>query len=96
MAKRTPIKGEHMATAKLDLQHIREVMVANIRPGDRVTILVPNGIGRDGQEWVERTGKAVICSGTHAALNMGGRYGTPGVATPQNIVRVNSRKDARQ
>jgi hypothetical protein len=85
-----------MTDTKLDLEHIREVMVANIRPGDRVTILVPSGIGRNGQEYSERTGRAVICSGTHVALNMGGRYGTPGVATPKNIVRVNSRKDARQ
>jgi hypothetical protein len=80
----------------LDLDHVREVMISNIRPGDRVTILVPNGIGRNGVEWKESTGRAVICSGTHVALNMGGRYGTPGVATPKNIVRVNSRKDARQ
>lgn len=83
-------------SVKLDLQRIREVMVANIRPGDRVTILVPSGIGMRGQEYSERTGRAVICSGTHVALNMGGRFGTPGVATPENIVRVNARKDARQ
>ena len=81
-----------MTTAKLDLEHIRKVMVANIRVGDRVTILVPNGIGRNGQEYAERTGRAVICSGTHVALNMGGKHGTPGVATPENIVRVNARK----
>jgi len=79
----------------INLDHVREVMVANIRPGDRVTILVPSGRGMHGQEYSERTGRAVICSGTHVALNMGGKYGTPGVATPQNIVRVNSRKDAR-
>lgn len=66
-----------------------EQLVASIRPGDRVTIRVPAGISyRNGQEWSERTGKAVICSGTHVALNMGGRFGTPGVATPENIVSV--------
>lgn len=65
-----------------------EALVESIRPGDRVTILVPNGFGRNGQEWKEKTGVARICSGTHVALNMGGRYGTPGVATPTNIVRV--------
>ena len=80
----------------LNLEAVREAMVANIRPGDRVTILVPAGIGRNGQEWTERTGRAVICSGDHVALNLGGRYGTPGVATVKNIVRVNSRKDARR
>jgi hypothetical protein len=85
-----------MTGTKLNLEHIREVMIANIRPGDRVTILVPNGMGRNGQEYREATGRAVICSGTHVALNLGGLHGTPGVATPKNIVRVNSRKDARQ
>lgn len=69
-------------------------LVSMIRPGDSVTILVPNGIGRNGQEWKEKTGKAVICSGTHAALNMGGQYGTPGVATPENIVAIGKVKRA--
>lgn len=63
-------------------------IVASIRPGDRVTILVPAGRGRDGQEYKESSGRALICSGTHAVLNMGGRFGTPGVATPENIVSV--------
>lgn len=67
-------------------------LVASIRPGDRVTILVPAGFGRNGQEYKARTGVARICSGTHAALNMGGRYGTPGVATPDNIVSVRKAK----
>ena len=55
-------------------------LVAAIRPGDRVTILSPQGH--------ERTGRAVICSGTHVALNMGGKHGTPGVATPENVLSV--------
>ena len=80
---------------KIDLNVVRETLIANIRPGDRVTILVSNGIGHNGVEYKERTGRAVICSGDHVALNMGGRFGTPGVATVKNIVRVNSRKDAR-
>ncbi len=65
-----------------------EQLVASIRPGDRVTIFVHAGIGRNGPEKREATGRAVICSGTHAALNMGGRFGTPGVVTPENIVSV--------
>lgn len=77
-----------MATSTaVNLDRIREVQVANLRPGDRVTILVPNGIGRNGQEWREATGTAVICSGTHATLNIGGRFGTPAVVTPENFVR---------
>lgn len=69
-------------------------LVKNLRTGDRVTIRIPNGIGRNGQEWKEATGRVVIPSGTHAALNMGGQYGTPGVATPENIVKVASTKYA--
>lgn len=72
--------------------HIRTVQVANLRPGDRVTILVPNGIGRNGQEWKEATGTVIIASGTHATLNMGGRNGTPGVVTPENFVRYREGK----
>lgn len=60
-----------------------------ISAGDHVTILVPNGIGRDGQEWAQRTGRAVMRS-AHGGwvLNMGGRYGTPGLADDRNIVNV--------
>jgi hypothetical protein len=63
-------------------------LFALIRPGDRVVIRVPNGIGRNGIEWKEATGRAVMPGPAGWALNMGGRYGTPGVATPDNIVRV--------
>lgn len=65
-----------------------EALVATIRVGDRVTIQVPNGMGRAGIEWVQKSGRAVIVSPGHVALNMGGRHGTPGVATAENIVRV--------
>jgi len=74
--------------------HTAEAVISLTRPGDRVTILIPNGIGRDGQEWKEATGKAVICSGTHVALNMGGQHGTPGVATPENVIRSGRRWSA--
>lgn len=63
-------------------------LIDTIRPGDRVTILVPAGLGRNGQEYKEATGRAVIVSPGHVALNMGGRYGTPGVATARNLVSV--------
>lgn len=63
-------------------------LLNTIRPGDKVTILVPNGIGRNGPEWKPKTGRAVM-PGPHGwALNMGGRFGTPGVATPENLVAV--------
>lgn len=69
-------------------------LLASIRPGDRVTILVPNGRGMNGQEWKESTGRCVIAPGreqSHAVLNMGGQHGTPGVVTDRNLVRIGQR-----
>ncbi|MCW5763592.1 MAG: hypothetical protein KIT88_10160 [Phycisphaeraceae bacterium] len=71
-------------------------LLASITKGDQVTILVPNGRGRNGQEWKEKTGRCVFApghqsGGTHATLNMGGQYGTPGIATERNLVRVGQR-----
>jgi hypothetical protein len=64
----------------------------SIRHGDRVIILVPAGIGRNGQEWKEATGRAVMYSSNGGwVLNMGGRHGTPGIATEQNTVRIVSK-----
>ncbi|MGO9370196.1 MAG: hypothetical protein ACLP0H_21395 [Terriglobales bacterium] len=65
---------------------------ARIKHGDRVTILVPSGRGRDGQEYKPRTGRAVMFS-SHGGwvLNMGGRYGTPGLADETNTLKVNGR-----
>ena len=61
-------------------------LIDSIKAGSRVTILVPNGIGRDGVEYTEKTGRAVM-RGTHGwVLNMGGRFGTPVVATAGNAV----------
>lgn len=60
-----------------------------IKHGDRVTILVPAGYGRNGQEWQKATGRAVMLSANGGwVLNMGGRYGTPGIATVENTVRI--------
>lgn len=70
-------------------------LLASIRPGDRVTILIPNGIGMNGQEWKEKAGRCVIAPNgkdqINAVLNMVGQYGTPGVATDRNLVRVGQR-----
>jgi hypothetical protein len=69
-------------------------LIRSIAPGDRVTILVPNGIGRHGPEYKQKTGRAVICNHVRnpndltVALNMGGPHGTPGVASVTNIVKV--------
>lgn len=90
---------EHTTAARFD-EKMRERMkrlgvkinprlVDEIRPGDRVTILVPAGFGRGGQEWKPKTGRAVMRSSTGGwVLNMGGAHGTPGVADDRNIVKV--------
>tara|TARA_B100000614_G_scaffold262489_2_gene296242 strand:- start:5421 stop:5681 length:261 start_codon:yes stop_codon:yes gene_type:complete len=69
-------------------------LIRRIEPNDRVTINVPNGRGRNGIEYKEKTGRAVICNHKRdpnnltVALNMGGPHGTPGVATVENIVKA--------
>lgn len=71
-----------------ELEGLRENagVLDSIRRGDRVTI-----VNRFGQE---RTGKAVM-RGPHGwVLNMGGRYGTPAVATEANIVKIGGRRNA--
>lgn len=60
----------------------------NGRPGDRVTIRVPNGIGRNGLEFKEASGRVVMAFAGHLTLNMGGKFGRPGVATDANFVRI--------
>ena len=57
-------------------------LIETIRPGDRVTI-----VDRFGKA---RTGKAVMRSSEPGAwvLNLGGRYGTLGIATVRNVVKV--------
>ena len=70
-------------TTTLDLLH-------SIRPGDKVRILVHAGIGINGPESMVKTGRAVMyvreCD--HWVLDMGGRYGTPGIASVRNLVSV--------
>lgn len=61
-----------------------------IQPGDRVTIHVPAGMGRHGQEWKPAQGRAVMRNrqtGTWT-LNMGGPHGRPGVASDENIIQI--------
>jgi hypothetical protein len=58
-----------------------------IRPGDRVTFLVPNGIGRNGQEWTEKSGRATLVFADHVVCNCGGRFGTPGRCDERNYVK---------
>jgi hypothetical protein len=64
----------------------------SIKHGDLVTILVPAGLGRNGQEWKPATGRAVMHSSNGGwVLNMGGKHGTPGIATQENTVQINKK-----
>jgi len=55
-------------------------LVESIRHGKRVTIISPNG--------QKRSGKAVMKGPAGWVLNLGGRYGTPGIATDKNTIAV--------
>lgn len=55
-------------------------------PGDKVKFLIPNGIGRNGVEWKEKTGRVVMVFPTHLVVNGGGRYGTPHVVDERNFL----------
>jgi hypothetical protein len=69
-----------------------QIKYEDIRPGDRVTIRIPNGLGlKNGktvQEWAEKAGRCVFVGPAGPVLNMGGRFGTPGVATPDVFVKA--------
>jgi hypothetical protein len=59
-------------------------LVDTIGPGDRVTI-----VDRFGKE---QTGRAVM-KGPHGwVLNMGGKHGTPGIASDDNVTKVKKKK----
>jgi len=59
----------------------------NIKPHTTVTFLIPNGFGRNGQEYKQKTGKVVFAYPTHLVVNGGGRYGTPYVVDENNFVK---------
>jgi hypothetical protein len=50
--------------------------------------MAPNGLGRNGVEYKEKTGKVVIVNKDSLVLNAGGRHGTPAVVTAKNFVRA--------
>lgn len=67
----------------------RSYTFADIQPQDRVTILQYAGMGRNGKEYREATGRVVMRS-AHGGwvLNMGGAHGTPGLVDETNFVRI--------
>jgi hypothetical protein len=70
----------------------RAVDLSLIRAGDRVTIFVYAGRSRSGPEWKQKTGRAVMRGPAGWVLNMGGRFGTPGIAGPDNTVAIKKAK----
>lgn len=62
-------------------------VVDKIRGGDRVTIMTPQG--------QQVSGTAVMKGPSGWVLNMGGKYGRPGIATEENIVKVVPTKNPR-
>jgi hypothetical protein len=60
-------------------------LLASIRHGDKVTALFHSG-----GDYVERTGRAVglLIFPHHVVINLGGRYGTPGIVNAHNIMSV--------
>ena len=59
-------------------------MYSQIRNGSRVTI-----VNRFGQQ---STGRAVMRGPAGWVLNMGGQHGTPAIASPENVVKVVTKK----
>lgn len=72
----------------------KRALLSCISPGDKVTFLRPNGLklvgGRAMPEFKEATGRAIICQASPGVVvvNLGGRFGTPGCVTAENIVSV--------
>jgi hypothetical protein len=57
-----------------------------IQIGDRVTVSTPQGGSRSGVARVFNRDAGVI------VLNGGGAHGTPVIATPHNVIKVNARR----
>lgn len=72
---------QNLAIRRQMMATIPRTLIDTVRAGDRVTIVTANGN--------RLTGRAVMpCSAGGWVLNLGGRYGTPGIATAANTVRV--------
>lgn len=73
-------------------------LVRSVRGGDRVSARFPAGLRIRGRkavpEYGVRTGVAnpLLIFPAHVVINLGGRFGTPGVVDASNIVAVNGRR----
>ncbi len=59
-------------------------LIDSIKPRSRVTIITPHGS--------KLTGKAVMKGPYGWVINLGGKYGTPAIATDDNTIAVNYQK----
>jgi hypothetical protein len=59
---------------------LTEPLVNKIRVGSKVTIITPHGS--------KLTGRAVMRGPAGWVLNLGGKYGTPGIASHENVIKV--------
>ena len=74
-----------------------------VRPGDRVTLTVHGGLNLDGtSDRKTVSGRAVIVNSfpmdparDSVVVNIGGRYGTPAVATGDNFVRASKGRNRK-
>lgn len=64
------------------MQNMR--LIDSIRHGDKVTIITPHGN--------KLTGKAVMKGPYGWVLNLGGKHGTPGIASDENTINVRASK----
>ena len=72
-----------------------KIAFSDIQVGDRVTCLIPNGRGREGVEYKEKAGRAVMRSSVGGwVLNGGGKHGTPVLVDADNFVTA-SRKSSK-
>ena len=69
-------------------------LICECRPGD--TVVIRNRFGQT------RRGRATICNPVRdpenltIVLNMGGEYGIPDIATPDNVVSVKGKKSVTE
>ena len=84
--KRKPSKVSGMNDTKAILAASVPPSFNGIRPGDRVTLAVHAGIGRNGPETKPKSGRCVMAFESHVVVNLGGRFGTPGVCTADNYI----------
>lgn len=59
----------------------------DLKPRQTITFLIPNGIGRNGVEYKEKTGKIAMAFNSHVVVNGGGKHGTPYVVNGENFLR---------